>query len=144
MLSLSIWFTLQADTNGAGLDIIIEMLANVNLQRDLDLLARHGRVIIVGNRGTIEINPRATMAKETSIIGCMLWQNSEVSYSMIDYITCREGMLKNVLQCIISGYPDTLCQWKHIRFWLSVSGNSSEKLRCGNVVIMPYRVLICH
>ena len=88
------------------------MLANVNLQRDLDLLARHGRVIIVGNRGTIEINPRATMAKETSIIGCMLWQNSEVSYNMIDCITCtrRKGMSKSIPQCIILGFPDTLSQ----------------------------------
>ena len=91
------------------MDIIIEMLANVNLHRDLDLLARHGRVIIVGNRGTIEINPRATMAKETSIIGCMLWQNSEVYYSMIDCITCRKGMIESGPQCVILGFPDTLC-----------------------------------
>ena len=92
------------------MDIIIEMLANVNLQRDLDLLARHGRVIIVGNRGTIEINPRATMAKETSIIGCMLWQNSEVSYNMIDCITCRKGMLESVPHCTILGFLGTICQ----------------------------------
>ena len=33
---------------------------------------------VVGNRGTIEINPRETMAKESSIIGVMLGQASEV------------------------------------------------------------------
>jgi len=40
------------------LDIILEMLANVNLATDLKLLATKGRVIIIGNRGEITINPR--------------------------------------------------------------------------------------
>lgn len=46
-----------------GIDVIIEMLANVNLSKDLSLLSHGGRVIVVGNRGTIEINPRDTMAR---------------------------------------------------------------------------------
>ena len=33
---------------------------------------------VVGNRGTIEINPRDMMAKESSIIGVMLGQATEV------------------------------------------------------------------
>src|SRR5205823_2278493 len=45
-------------TAGRGVDVIIEMLANVNLDRDLGLLAQRGRVVVVGNRGRIEINPR--------------------------------------------------------------------------------------
>uniref|UniRef100_H0X539 Quinone oxidoreductase n=1 Tax=Otolemur garnettii TaxID=30611 RepID=H0X539_OTOGA len=40
-----------------GIDVIIEMLANVNLSKDLNLLSYGGRVMVVGNRGTIEINP---------------------------------------------------------------------------------------
>jgi NADPH2:quinone reductase len=38
-------------TGGRGADVILEMLANVNLDRDLDFLAPHGRVIVIGNRG---------------------------------------------------------------------------------------------
>lgn len=34
---------------------------------------------VVGNRGTIEINPRETMAKESSIIGVMLGHATEVT-----------------------------------------------------------------
>ena len=43
----------------------------------------------------------------------------------------------NIPQCIVLKFPDTLSQWWHIRFLLCISGNSSEKLHCGNVVIMP-------
>jgi NADPH2:quinone reductase len=64
-------------TGGRGFDIIVEMLANKNLAADLSLLAKKGRVIVVGNRGTIEINPRDTMARETDIRGTMLFSASE-------------------------------------------------------------------
>ncbi|MGH0147831.1 UNVERIFIED_CONTAM: hypothetical protein FKN15_048051 [Acipenser sinensis] len=60
-------------TCGQGVNVIIEMLSNMNLNADLQLLSFGGRVIIVGCRGPIEINPRDTMAKETSIIGVSLF-----------------------------------------------------------------------
>jgi len=60
-------------TAGRGVDVIIEMLANVNLDRDLGLLAMRGRVVVVGNRGRIEIDPRQTMGKESAILGMVLW-----------------------------------------------------------------------
>jgi len=50
-------------TAGRGVDIILEMLANVNLATDLKLLAINGRVIIIGNRGEVTINPRDLMAR---------------------------------------------------------------------------------
>jgi hypothetical protein len=49
------------------------MLANVNLNSDLQMLkSQVGRVVVVGNRGTTEINPRLLMTKETSICGMSL------------------------------------------------------------------------
>jgi NADPH2:quinone reductase len=59
-------------TGGRGFDLILEMLANVNLARDLTVLARDGRVVVVGNRGTIEINPREAMRRDASILGMTL------------------------------------------------------------------------
>jgi len=56
-------------SSGAGFDLILEMLANKNLEKDLHLLARRGRVVIIGSRGRIEIDPRLTMGKETEIRG---------------------------------------------------------------------------
>jgi NADPH2:quinone reductase len=60
-------------TDGRGPDVILEMLANVNLQKDLDAVARFGRIVVIGNRGTIEINPRGTMAKDAAVLGLVLW-----------------------------------------------------------------------
>ncbi|MCP4341913.1 MAG: NADPH:quinone reductase [Desulfobulbaceae bacterium] len=56
-------------TCGEGFDLILEMLADKNLETDLHLLAPRGRVIIIGSRGRIEIDPRLTMGKETEIRG---------------------------------------------------------------------------
>ncbi|XP_076602122.1 quinone oxidoreductase-like [Chaetodon auriga] len=60
-------------TEGRGVDVIVEMLSNVNLSKDLQMLAYGGRVLIVGSRGPIEINPRDTMVKESSIVGVALF-----------------------------------------------------------------------
>jgi NADPH:quinone reductase len=60
-------------TGGRGVDLITEMLANVNLAKDLTMLATGGRVVVIGNRGTIEINPREAMAREAAILGLTLW-----------------------------------------------------------------------
>ncbi|XP_020650348.3 quinone oxidoreductase [Pogona vitticeps] len=72
------YITQIKETAGAhGIDIIIEMLANVNLANDLQLLSNGGRVMIVGSRGPIEINPRDTMLKESSIRGLSLFSASK-------------------------------------------------------------------
>jgi NADPH2:quinone reductase len=62
-----------AKTGGRGVDLIIEMLANVNLVRDLDLIAKRGRIAVVGNRGAIELNPRAIMGKDATVVGFTNW-----------------------------------------------------------------------
>jgi NADPH2:quinone reductase len=64
-------------TNGRGYDVIVEMLANVNLAKDLSILAMGGRVAVVGNRGRIEIDPRDAMGRDGSIICMSLWNTSE-------------------------------------------------------------------
>ena len=64
-------------TGGRGVDLIIEMLSNVNLGKDLTILARHGRVVVVGSRGMVEINPRDTMVRDASILGMTLLNATE-------------------------------------------------------------------
>jgi NADPH2:quinone reductase len=64
-------------TGGSGVNVILEMLANVNLARDLGILARRGRVVVIGNRGTIEINPRDAMSRDSSILGMSLHNASD-------------------------------------------------------------------
>jgi NADPH2:quinone reductase len=60
-------------TGGNGVDAIVEMAAHVNLNHDFNLLARRGRVAIVGSRGPLEFNPRGIMAKEATVRGGTLW-----------------------------------------------------------------------
>ena len=63
---------LQA-TGNRGVDIILEMLANVNLSSDTKLLANNGRVIVIGSRGEVTINPRELMSRRASIRAFTLW-----------------------------------------------------------------------
>ncbi len=60
-------------TQGEGVDVVLEMLANVNLGQDLKLLATRGRVVIVGSRGDATITPRDLMTREASVMGVLLW-----------------------------------------------------------------------
>ena len=60
-------------TGGRGVDVVLEMLANVNLDRDLDVIAPRGRVVVIGNRGRVEIDPRKTMGKDGAILGLTLF-----------------------------------------------------------------------
>lgn len=59
-----------------GIDVVLEMLANVNLDHDLGVLAPGGRVVVIGSRGRVEIDPRATMQRETAILGMTLFKAS--------------------------------------------------------------------
>jgi NADPH2:quinone reductase len=62
-----------AATGGRGVDVVLEMLANVNLDRDLDQIGMRGRVVVIGNRGTIQIDPRKSMGKDGTILGMTLF-----------------------------------------------------------------------
>jgi len=68
---------------GGGVDLIIEMLANVNLQTDLTLLNRFGRVVVVGSRAAIEINPRDAMMRDSDIRGMTLFNAPPEDLAMI-------------------------------------------------------------
>lgn len=70
-------------TGGKGVDVIIEMLANVNLGTDLTVLARGGRVVVVGSRGPVEINPRETMGRDAAILGMTLLNASPAELASI-------------------------------------------------------------
>ena len=63
-------------TGGKGVDIVLEMAAHLNLDKDLGLLAKFGRVVVIGSRGRVEIDPRGTMGKEAAILGMVLFNLS--------------------------------------------------------------------
>src|SRR5438093_12819386 len=59
-------------TSGRGVDVIVEMLANANLGKDLTILAKGGRVVIIGSRGRVEIDPRNTMQRDVDVRGMVM------------------------------------------------------------------------
>jgi len=83
-----------------GVHVILEMLANVNLDLDLDILAKGGRVVVIGSRGRIEIDPRKTMSRELDICGLMLMnatpQETKEIYSGIEK-GLKEGKLNPII-----------------------------------------------
>lgn len=66
----------SASKESDGVDIVIEMLANVNLVHDLDVIKRGGTVVIVGSRGEINFPPRLIMTKEAVVTGVALMQST--------------------------------------------------------------------
>jgi NADPH:quinone reductase len=66
-------------TDGCGVDVILEMLANVNLQKDLTMLGKGGRIAVIGNRGRIEIDPRLLMRSQGSILGVLGGTDAETA-----------------------------------------------------------------
>jgi NADPH2:quinone reductase len=86
-----------AKTGGRGVDLIIEMLANVNLVRDLELITKRGRIVIVGNRGALELNPRAIMAKDATIVGFTNW-NATPAELAIAHAAIVAGMERSGLK----------------------------------------------
>jgi NADPH2:quinone reductase len=68
-------------SGGKGINVILEMLANVNLGGDLKMLALEGRVVVIGSRGDVTITPRDLMARRASVRAFTLWaaQPAEVA-----------------------------------------------------------------
>lgn len=87
-------------TGGRGVDVILEMLANTNLANDLKMLALNGRVIIIGNRGEITINPRDLMARRATARGFTLWAATETETTEI-YAAIGAGLENGTLRPIV-------------------------------------------
>jgi NADPH2:quinone reductase len=88
-------------TEGRGANVILEMLANVNLGRDLDVLAKHGRVVVIGSRGTVEIDPRATMGRDAAILGMTLFNVTPEDLASI-HASLMAGLENHTLRPVIS------------------------------------------
>ncbi|MBD2259963.1 NADPH:quinone reductase [Pseudanabaena sp. FACHB-2040] len=89
-----------AATAGRGVDVILEMLANVNLEQDLNLVASYGRIVVIGSRGSLEINPRAVMSKESIVTGLTLFNTRPEDLTQIQkalQIGLQDGTLRPVI-----------------------------------------------
>ncbi len=93
---------IQELTCGKGVDVILEMLANVNLDRDLLALATGGRVVIIGSRGRVEIDPRNAMVREATILGMTLYNASAKELAGM-HAAFVAGLENGTLRPVVSG-----------------------------------------
>ena len=92
--------TIKSLTRDRGADIVLEMLANVNLAKDLEVLAKNGRVVVIGSRGTVEINPRDLMARDSVIMGMTLFNAGATDLVSI-HSALGAGLLNGTIKPVI-------------------------------------------
>jgi NADPH2:quinone reductase len=91
---------ITAATGGRGVDVIIEMAAHINLDKDLSLLAPRGRVVVVGNRGRVEIDPRQAMGRDAAILGMTIFNATDADLVSI-HAALVDGLTKGTLNPVI-------------------------------------------
>ncbi|HEX3800906.1 MAG TPA: NADPH:quinone reductase [Verrucomicrobiae bacterium] len=87
-------------TGGHGVDVIVEMLANINLGKDLTVIAQGGRVAVVGSRGPVEINPRDAMSRDAAILGVMFGNGSAKELAGV-YAALNAGLENGTLRPVV-------------------------------------------
>ncbi len=116
-------------TGGRGVDVILEMLANVNLGKDLQLLAKGGRVVVVGSRGTVEINPRDAMSRDAAIFSMTVLNLSEQQLGGI-HAAMVAGLESGVLRPVVAE-----------ELPLKDASHAHQKIMepgaCGKIVLVP-------
>jgi NADPH2:quinone reductase len=88
-------------TCGKGADVILEMLANVNLDKDLEVAATGGRIVVIGSRGRVEIDPRAAMGKEIGILGMTLFNATDKEQASM-HAAFHAGLTNGTLKPVVS------------------------------------------
>jgi len=92
---------IKAATVGRGVDVVLEMAAHINLDNDLGLLAPRGRVVVIGNRGRVEIDARQAMGRDAAVLGMTLFNASDADLASI-HAALRAGLAGGTLNPIIA------------------------------------------
>ena len=87
-------------TGGRGVDVVLEMVANVNLPKDLGIVAMGGRIVAIGSRGTVEINARHAMNRDAAILGMALYHATPAQFTGI-HAALVEGLRNGTLRPVI-------------------------------------------
>jgi len=86
-------------------DVILEMVANVNLPKDVDLINVKGTIAVIGCHGSVTIEPGHLMGKGAAIVGITVLQMNEHELAEAG-ATIVKGLESGVLAPIIDKeYP---------------------------------------
>ncbi len=116
-------------TGGRGFDVILEMLANVNLGHDLKLLAPRGRVVVIGSRGDVTITPRDLMGKRGTIHAMTLWAATESEEAEIHAALAAAMMAEAIRPVVGREFPLAQAPESHRAVM--------EKGAYGKIVLLP-------
>lgn len=86
--------------NGITTDVILEMLANVNLANDLTALNKFGRIVVIGSRGNIEIAPREIMRRDATVLGLLIFNMTAEEKAAV-HAGLAEGLTNGTLRPVI-------------------------------------------
>src|SRR5260370_23294565 len=87
-------------TGGRGVDVIVGLLAKLNLGKDLPILAKGGRVAIIGSRGPVEIDPRDSMQRDADLRGMAMPNTSPADLASI-HAALVAGLVKRALRASV-------------------------------------------
>ena len=87
-------------TENRGVDVVVELLANVNLGHDPEILATGGRIAVIGSRGPVTVDPRFTMMKEATIVGMTVWGATDKEIRSI-YAALGAGLANGTLTPVV-------------------------------------------
>lgn len=124
------YFEKMFEANGRrGVNLILEMLAHVNLAMDLSLLAPRGRVVVIGSRGKIEIEPRDLMSRDADIRGLVLFNTPPAEMAQI-HAALGTGLADGTLRPVIDQeFPLARAPYAH--------GALMDGGAAGKIVIIP-------
>jgi NADPH:quinone reductase len=91
---------IKRGTAGRGVDVILEMLANVNLGGDLKMLAQMGRVVVIGSRGDVTITPRDLMSRRASVLAFTIWGLTDAESNEI-HAAVNAGLENGTLRPVV-------------------------------------------
>jgi len=124
------YFEKMFEANGRrGVDLILEMAAQRNLAMDLTFLAPRGRVVVIGSRGRIEIDPRDTMSRDADIRGMVLFNTPAAEMAQI-HAALLTGLENGSLRPVIAQeFPLARAPYAH--------GAAMDPGAAGKIVIIP-------
>jgi NADPH:quinone reductase len=92
---------LRSGRDGQGVHVILEMLANANLGSDLGVLAPGGRVVVIGSRDKVEIDPRDIMIRDAAVLGMLLFNISPQELASV-HAAIGAGLSQGTLCPVVS------------------------------------------
>jgi NADPH2:quinone reductase len=88
-------------TDGRGFDLIVELAADRNLADDMTAVAKGGRIVVIGSRGKIEIDPREAMGQESDILGLKVYGATPIEVRAM-YSALTAGLESGTFRPVIS------------------------------------------